>query len=58
MNGGICVGPDLCECQNNSTGPRCAEPVCDPPCENGATCASGNICICSEHTSGTRCQTK
>ncbi|KAG8266736.1 hypothetical protein J6590_065246 [Homalodisca vitripennis] len=57
-NGGVCVGPDLCECPVNATGPTCSQPLCDPPCENGAACGPGNTCLCGPHTTGTRCQTR
>ncbi len=47
-NGGVCVGPDSCDCTGTGfTGAECAIPVCDPECENGGVCVGPDSCDCT-----------
>jgi len=53
-NGGSCVGPDICSCNDGYTGYDCREPLCRhlqksgavSGCENGGICASVDNCVC------------
>jgi hypothetical protein len=62
QNGGICNGPDRCECTDGWTGNECKEIMCfkkvgDEACSypNG-TCIGPNQCLCNEGYDGNECQ--
>ena len=57
-NGGVCYGPDACDCTKVPyTGDYCEIPVCTPPCENGGICEAPGVCNCTALVgwNGTRC---
>ncbi|TNF34807.1 MAG: hypothetical protein EP329_06850, partial [Deltaproteobacteria bacterium] len=61
QNGGVCIGPDTCDCFGTGFGgATCTEalsaPVCSPACANGGVCVATNTCDCTgTGYSGTLC---
>ncbi|VDI55715.1 Hypothetical predicted protein, partial [Mytilus galloprovincialis] len=56
-NGGRCVQPNRCYCQNGQMSQNC--PItqnCSPGCMNGGKCLGNNRCACSYGFSGKRCE--
>ena len=52
QNGGICIGPDTCDCFGTGFGgATCTEvlaaPTCAPACQNGGVCVAANTCDCT-----------
>ncbi|CAC5378602.1 FBN2_3 [Mytilus coruscus] len=56
-NGGICVQPNRCQCQNGQMSQKCPQTQnCSPGCLNGGKCLGNNRCACSYGFSGKRCE--
>ena len=49
LNGGLCVGPDTCDCTGTGfTGARCDNVACGSlTCGNGGFCVMADLCNCS-----------
>uniref|UniRef100_A0A4W3IDU7 Si:ch211-246m6.5 n=1 Tax=Callorhinchus milii TaxID=7868 RepID=A0A4W3IDU7_CALMI len=57
MNGGKCVGPDICDCPSGWKGKRCNQPLCLQKCHNDGECAGPSTCQCRPGWEGMLCQT-
>uniref|UniRef100_A0A4W3HJ61 EGF-like domain-containing protein n=1 Tax=Callorhinchus milii TaxID=7868 RepID=A0A4W3HJ61_CALMI len=56
MNGGKCVGPNICSCLSGWRGKRCHIPVCLEKCKNGGECIGPSTCHCAPGWEGLQCQ--
>ncbi|KAL4228223.1 Fibrillin-1 [Mactra antiquata] len=60
--GGLCMKPGMCLCQNREISPYCGSgsqtdtsSLCNPPCKNGGVCVARNLCRCPSGFSGGTC---
>uniref|UniRef100_A0A8C0FPE2 EGF-like domain-containing protein n=1 Tax=Bubo bubo TaxID=30461 RepID=A0A8C0FPE2_BUBBB len=58
MNGGRCVGPNICSCPSGWRGKRCNTPVCSQKCLFGGKCVLPNVCSCRPGYTGVLCGKK
>ena len=54
-NGGICIGPERCNCTKGWTGDDCAFPICSKPCPARQVCVGPDMCACWPGWEGTDC---
>ncbi|XP_055055760.2 sushi, von Willebrand factor type A, EGF and pentraxin domain-containing protein 1 isoform X1 [Misgurnus anguillicaudatus] len=55
QNGGVCLRPNMCHCQEGWMGRFCEEPICILPCLNGGRCVAPYQCECPAGWTGIRC---
>lgn len=55
-NGGTCVGPNKCKCQQGYGGRFCETAICILPCLNGGHCVAPYKCECTHGYAGFRCE--
>lgn len=54
LNGGECIGYNVCQCAQGYDGDVCDDAVCTQGCSNGQ-CVSPDVCVCSDGWSGDAC---
>ena len=54
-NGGHCVGPDRCQCEEGWGGPDCTKPVCQISCGQRELCVAPDTCDCIPGYRGESC---
>ena len=54
-NGGRCVGPDKCLCEEGWSGRDCTKPVCENPCGQRELCVAPDTCDCIPGYFGESC---